>query len=201
MGRHLPRQIFDKYNLTKVYEVLETSYVRDFEGSRIQVSEHYNFLRSLFELECPYPPHNSSSPTSLPMERRERRQVNMANIWILIQECLIQESSVRRTVNTIGPLLRCLDGQGFMWIRPLRAPILAAFALLLFPSPAFVADIQVCFSPASHQGCDPQETIISAINAARRTILVQAYALTSREITTALIQIASRSKAKLLTIA
>ncbi len=46
---------------------------------------------------------------------------------------------------------------------------------------------QVCFSPPPQGGCDPTETIVQQIDAARKTVLVQAYALTSKEITTALI--------------
>jgi len=47
--------------------------------------------------------------------------------------------------------------------------------------------IQVCFSPPLPGGCDPQSAILSAIGSAQRSVLLQAYALTSREITTALI--------------
>lgn len=46
---------------------------------------------------------------------------------------------------------------------------------------------QVCFSPPAPGGCDPQLAIVSAIKSAQRSVLVQAYALTSREITAALI--------------
>lgn len=47
--------------------------------------------------------------------------------------------------------------------------------------------VRVCFSPPLPNGCDPQSAIVSAINFAQRSILLQAYALTSREITSALI--------------
>jgi phosphatidylserine/phosphatidylglycerophosphate/cardiolipin synthase-like enzyme len=46
---------------------------------------------------------------------------------------------------------------------------------------------QVCFSPPRQDGCDPTETVVHQIDAARKTVLVQAYALTSREISTALV--------------
>jgi phosphatidylserine/phosphatidylglycerophosphate/cardiolipin synthase-like enzyme len=46
---------------------------------------------------------------------------------------------------------------------------------------------QVCFSPPAQGGCDPTATIVEQIEGARRTVFVQAYALTSREITTALV--------------
>jgi phosphatidylserine/phosphatidylglycerophosphate/cardiolipin synthase-like enzyme len=52
---------------------------------------------------------------------------------------------------------------------------------------AYSAQLQVCFSPPSPGGCDPTVTIVQEIDAARKTLFVQAYALTSREITTALV--------------
>jgi phosphatidylserine/phosphatidylglycerophosphate/cardiolipin synthase-like enzyme len=48
--------------------------------------------------------------------------------------------------------------------------------------------VQVCFSPPPKGGCDPTVTIVQEINAAHKTVLVQAYALTSREITSALLE-------------
>jgi phosphatidylserine/phosphatidylglycerophosphate/cardiolipin synthase-like enzyme len=47
--------------------------------------------------------------------------------------------------------------------------------------------LQVCFSPPQQGGCDPTDRIVQEIDEARTTVFVQAYALTSREITTALI--------------
>lgn len=67
-----------------------------------------------------------------------------------------------------------------------------SFFVICAPGLIFGADIQACFSPPLRGGCDPQATLISAIDGARRVILVQAYALTSREITTALIKAHSR---------
>jgi phosphatidylserine/phosphatidylglycerophosphate/cardiolipin synthase-like enzyme len=47
--------------------------------------------------------------------------------------------------------------------------------------------LQVCFSPPPPGGCDPTVTIVQEIDAAHKTVFVQAYALTSTEITTALV--------------
>ena len=53
--------------------------------------------------------------------------------------------------------------------------------------PAFAAEIQACFSPPLPGGCDPLATVAQTIDGARKTVLVQIYALTSREIVTALV--------------
>lgn len=53
--------------------------------------------------------------------------------------------------------------------------------------PAGAAEIQACFSPPLPSGCDSQATLVQAIDGARKTVLVQIYALTSREIVTALV--------------
>jgi phosphatidylserine/phosphatidylglycerophosphate/cardiolipin synthase-like enzyme len=47
--------------------------------------------------------------------------------------------------------------------------------------------LQVCFSPPLRGGCDPTETIVQEIDTAHMSVFVQAYALTSRDITTALL--------------
>jgi phosphatidylserine/phosphatidylglycerophosphate/cardiolipin synthase-like enzyme len=54
-------------------------------------------------------------------------------------------------------------------------------------------ELLVCFSPPPQGGCDPTETVVQQIGAARKTILVQAYALTSREIATALVDAKHRA--------
>ena len=62
----------------------------------------------------------------------------------------------------------------------------AVFAVLL-ATPARAAQIQACFSPPLPGGCDPLATVVQAIDGARKTVLVQMYALTSRQIVTALV--------------
>jgi hypothetical protein len=53
--------------------------------------------------------------------------------------------------------------------------------------PALAAQIEVCFSPPLPGGCDPNAAVVSAIAAARKSILVQAYEITSGPLVTALI--------------
>ncbi len=65
-------------------------------------------------------------------------------------------------------------------------PVLA-FLLTVAATPAFASQIQACFSPPLPGGCDPLATVIQAIAGARKTDLVQMYALTSRPIVTALL--------------
>ena len=54
-------------------------------------------------------------------------------------------------------------------------------------TPARAAQLQVCFSPPLPGGCDPLTTVVQAIDGAQHTVRVQMYALTSREITSALV--------------
>jgi phosphatidylserine/phosphatidylglycerophosphate/cardiolipin synthase-like enzyme len=61
--------------------------------------------------------------------------------------------------------------------------LLAIFA----GAPAFAVEIKACFAPPLPGGCDPLATVVQAIDGARKTVLVQMYALTSREIVTALV--------------
>jgi hypothetical protein len=53
--------------------------------------------------------------------------------------------------------------------------------------PAFAAQIEVCFSPPLPGGCDPNAAVVSAIASAHKSILVQAYEITSGPLVTALI--------------
>jgi len=59
-------------------------------------------------------------------------------------------------------------------------------------APTFAYQIQVCFSPPLPGGCDPTATVVQAIEGARKTVLVQMYALTSRQIVSALVSAKSR---------
>jgi phosphatidylserine/phosphatidylglycerophosphate/cardiolipin synthase-like enzyme len=68
-----------------------------------------------------------------------------------------------------------------LWL--LLAAILGA---QLASAPASAGQIEVCFSPPLPGGCDPLATVVQAIDEARKTVLVQMYALTSREIVSAL---------------
>ncbi len=63
----------------------------------------------------------------------------------------------------------------------------AFFAAVLIAAPARAAQIQTCFSPPLPGGCDPLATVVQTIDGARNTVLVQMYALTSREIVSALL--------------
>ena len=71
--------------------------------------------------------------------------------------------------------------------------VLGAFAVsvlvaLAFVSPVIATDrIKVCFSPPNAGGCDPTQTIVEAMNAARSEILVQAYSFTSAPIAKAVV--------------
>lgn len=69
------------------------------------------------------------------------------------------------------------------------AEIMAAafFTALFAVAPARAARIRACFSPPLPGGCDPLATAIQTIGGARKTVLVQIYALTSRQIVTALV--------------
>lgn len=58
---------------------------------------------------------------------------------------------------------------------------------MLAAAPARAAQIKACFSPPLPDGCDPLATVVQAIGGARKTVLVQLYVLTSREITSALV--------------
>ena len=57
----------------------------------------------------------------------------------------------------------------------------------LTTAPARAIEIQACFSPPLPGGCDPLVTVVRAIDEAHKTILVQMYALTSRQIVAALV--------------
>jgi phosphatidylserine/phosphatidylglycerophosphate/cardiolipin synthase-like enzyme len=63
----------------------------------------------------------------------------------------------------------------------------AFFAAVLTAAPARAAQIQACFSPPLPGGCDPLATVVQAIEGAHKTVLVQMYALTSRQIVSALV--------------
>ena len=63
----------------------------------------------------------------------------------------------------------------------------AFFAAVLTAAPAFAGEIQACFSPPLPGGCDPLATVVQAIDGARKTVVVQMYALRSRQIVTALV--------------
>ena len=62
----------------------------------------------------------------------------------------------------------------------------AVLAVLLAATPGAASEIQACFSPPLPGGCDPLATVVQAIDEARKTVLVQMYALTSREVVSAL---------------
>jgi phosphatidylserine/phosphatidylglycerophosphate/cardiolipin synthase-like enzyme len=62
----------------------------------------------------------------------------------------------------------------------------AAFRLLAFVAPARATQIRACFSPPPG-GRDPLATVVQTIDGARKTVLVQMYALTSRQIVSALV--------------
>ena len=61
------------------------------------------------------------------------------------------------------------------------------FAVPLAAVPASAAQIQACLSPPLPGGCDPLVAVVQAIDGARKTVLVQMYALTSRQIVSALV--------------
>jgi len=63
----------------------------------------------------------------------------------------------------------------------------AALAVLLATAPAAASQIQVCFSPPLPGGCDPAAAVVQAVDGARKTVLVQMYALTSQRIVSALV--------------
>jgi phosphatidylserine/phosphatidylglycerophosphate/cardiolipin synthase-like enzyme len=63
----------------------------------------------------------------------------------------------------------------------------SAVAALSFAPPARAAQTEACFSPRLPGDCDPTATIVHTIDGARRSILVQAYELTSRPIVNALV--------------
>lgn len=70
------------------------------------------------------------------------------------------------------------------------ALLFAAIPVIAVARPARCAPpggrIEVCFSPNLPGGCDPTRAILAAISGARKTIHLQMYALTSREIAGAL---------------
>jgi phosphatidylserine/phosphatidylglycerophosphate/cardiolipin synthase-like enzyme len=70
-----------------------------------------------------------------------------------------------------------------------RASLVYALALaaVFIAAPACAAEIQACFSPPLPGGCDPRATVVQTIDGARKTVLVQVYALTSRQIVSALV--------------
>jgi phosphatidylserine/phosphatidylglycerophosphate/cardiolipin synthase-like enzyme len=85
---------------------------------------------------------------------------------------------------TTGPILtiKCR--------RPALVVFSAALALAAVApiANAFAAQIEVCFSPPLPGGCDPTRAIESAIRAARRSILIQAYEITPGPLVTSLVQ-------------
>jgi len=62
-----------------------------------------------------------------------------------------------------------------------------ALAAVFIAAPARAGQIQACFSPPLPGGCDPRTTVVQTIDGARKTVLVQMYALTSRQIVSALV--------------
>lgn len=81
--------------------------------------------------------------------------------------------------------MQCTEaGLSRMRVSPLWVAVLAA---LLAAAPASAAQIQACFTPPLPGGCDPLATAVQVIDRAKKTILVQMYALTSRPIVTALV--------------
>ena len=73
------------------------------------------------------------------------------------------------------------------WRNKGKARLLVLSVILFAVAPASADQIQACFSPPLTGGCDPLITIIQAIDGARKTVLLQMYALTSRRIVTALV--------------
>lgn len=71
--------------------------------------------------------------------------------------------------------------------RGARLLALVFFVVLLAAAPTFAAQMQACFSPPLPGGCDPLATVVQAIDGARKTVLVQMYALTSRQVVSALV--------------
>jgi phosphatidylserine/phosphatidylglycerophosphate/cardiolipin synthase-like enzyme len=67
------------------------------------------------------------------------------------------------------------------------------FAMVVFAS-AFAAslaranDLQVCFTPPLPEGCDATKTVVEALDAAQKQVLVQAWGLLSAPIAQALLQ-------------
>jgi len=74
-------------------------------------------------------------------------------------------------------------------VKPARVWLLAAVVLaaMLVAVSASAAQIEACFSPPLPGGCDPAAAVVQAIDSARKTVLVQMYALTSRRIVSALV--------------
>jgi len=74
-------------------------------------------------------------------------------------------------------------------VKPARVWPLAAVVLatMLVAVSASAAQIEACFSPPLPGGCDPATAVVQAIGGARKTVLVQMYALTSRRIVSALV--------------
>ncbi len=66
-------------------------------------------------------------------------------------------------------------------------PAAAVLAVMLVAVSASYAQIQACFSPPLPGGCDPAAAVVQVIAGARKTVLVQMYALTSRRIVSALV--------------
>lgn len=68
----------------------------------------------------------------------------------------------------------------------------AMLVTLLCTAPTFGADVKACFSPPLPGGCDPLATVVEAIDRARKTVLIQMYAFTSRQIVSALVNAKGR---------
>ncbi len=74
-------------------------------------------------------------------------------------------------------------------VKPARVWLFAAVVLatMLVAVSASAAQIEACFPPPLPGGCDPAAAVVQAIGGARKTVLVQMYALTSRRIVSALV--------------
>jgi hypothetical protein len=61
--------------------------------------------------------------------------------------------------------------------------IVLALCVLLTPlGTSHAAQIEVCFAPQLPEGCDPTESIVTAVDQAHKQVLVQAYEFTSAAI-------------------
>jgi len=65
---------------------------------------------------------------------------------------------------------------------------MVVFAFALAASLARANDLQVCFTPPLPEGCDATTTVVEALDAAQKQVLVQAWGLVSAPIAQALVQ-------------
>ena len=70
--------------------------------------------------------------------------------------------------------------------------LVVVLGAILVGASAGAEQIQACFSPPLPNGCDPAAAVTQAIGGARKIILVQMYALTSRPLVTALVNAKQR---------